>query len=62
MSRDPFVKTKSGIRTMAFLGTYLPRKGSIAKFEQGSAAAVQSRLQGEVGYAEMPNRSVMKSA
>ena len=35
--------------------------GSIAKFEQGSAAAVQSRLQGEVGYAGMPNRSVMKS-
>ena len=37
-------------------------EGSIAKFEQGSTAAVRNGLQGEIGYAGMPNRSVMKSA
>ena len=36
--------------------------GSIAKFEEAAQWPVQNRMQAEIVYAAMPNKSVMKRA
>ena len=43
MPRNPLVETRSGVRTVAFLGDYLPRKCGIATFTSDLLGAVAGR-------------------
>src|ERR1019366_7088525 len=43
MLRNPAVETQSGVRTIAFLGNYLPRKCGIATFTSDLLGAVAAR-------------------
>ncbi len=55
MLRNPVLETQAGVRTVAFLGDYLPRKCGIATFTSDLLGAVAARHPQSQCFAVPPN-------
>ena len=59
---ETYLRVAGEWRYLYRAGGFHRRDGSIAKFEKAAQWPVQNRMQAEIVYAAMPNKSVMKRA